>query len=318
MRADRLIGILLKLDDKKKITARELSEKFEVSVRTIYRDIDVLSIEYPIRAEAGPEGGYSLMPGYKLPPLPFSRKDVLALTLMGGVVAQKLGLIESNTFNNAFRKLLAHLQANNDVVSNNISNKILIDIEPWQSPPEVPEVIDEIKKAWRENKIITFQYEKSGRKIEPQKVSPYGLCYRSGFWYLVGFSHKRRDIRLFRTDRFSKLVITDGKFRMDPKFNLKKFWTKELPKEYKNKGKEVKIIFDKSVASDIKKTKWGAGKTRTLKNGKLELTFKTFDTKRLASFVLSFGSKAELIEPMDIRQRILKEIKVIQKYYTNP
>lgn len=318
MRADRLIGILLKLDEREKVTARELAEQFEVSVRTIYRDIDVLSLEYPIRAEAGPDGGFSLMPNYDLPLLPFSRKDILALTLMGSVVAEKIGLIESNTFNNAYRKLLAHLQANNVGSPDNISDRILIDIEPWQSPPEVPEILDEIKKALLENIIITFQYEKSGGKIEPQKVSPYGLCYRSGFWYLVGFSHKRNAIRLFRTDRFSKTTLTQVKFQQDPKFNLKKFWTKELPKEYANKGREVKIVFDKSLANDIKKTKWGAGKTRKLKNGKLELTFKTFDTKRLVSFVLSFGSKAELIEPEYIHKDLLKEARFITNCYTKP
>jgi len=318
MRADRLIGILLKLDEKKKVTARELAKKFEVSVRTIYRDIDVLSLEYPIRAEAGPEGGYSLMPGYKLPPIPFSRKDVVALTLMGGVVAQKLGLIESKMFNNAYRKLLTQLREGTGGEAENLSDRILIDVEPWKTVPKIPRVLEKIRKALSENKIITFQYEKPGGKVETQKVNPYGLCYRSGFWYLVGFSHKRKNIRLFRTDRFSRLVITDEKFRLDPKFNLKKFWTEDLPKEYENKGREVKIVFDKSVANDIKKTGWGAGKTRELKDGKLELTFKTFDTKRLVSFVLSFGSKAELIEPEYIHKHLLKEARFITNCYTKP
>ncbi len=105
MRADRLLGILLTLDDKKKVTAQALADRFEVSVRTIYRDIDALSGDFPVRAGAGPDGGYSLMPGYRLPPLPFSKKDVLALTLMGSVAGQKLGLIEGEDFKNAFRKL---------------------------------------------------------------------------------------------------------------------------------------------------------------------------------------------------------------------
>lgn len=315
MRADRLIGILFKLDEKKKVTARELAGKFEVSVRTIYRDIDVLSLEFPIRGEAGPEGGYSLMPGYKLPPLPFSRKDALALTLMGGVVAQKLGLIESKTFNNAYRKLLARLRESSVGEVENLSDRILIDVEPWKTVPKIPRVLETIREALSENKIIAFRYEKPGRKVEVQKVNPYGLCYRSGFWYLVGFSLKRKAIRLFRTDRFSNLVVTDETFIPDPKFSLKRFWTKQLPKEYEERGFEVKIVFDKSVANDVKKTKWGAGKTRELKDGRLELTFRTFDTKRLLSFVLSFGSKAELIEPISIRQKIVNILDDLIKVY---
>ena len=317
MRADRLLGILMTLDENRNVPARELAEKFEVTVRTIYRDISVIPRDFPIRSAAGPNGGYSLMPGYRLPPLPFSKKDVLALTLMGSVAGQKLGLIEGENFKKAFQKLFASLPRlfSDNVTS--IADKILIDIEPWKILPQVPRVLEKIKEAMATQKTITFQYAKSGQKFEPQKVDPYGLCYRSGFWYLVGFSHKRKDIRLFRTDRFKKLTITDEELKQDPKFNLEKFWTEKLPKEYKEKGTEVKIIFDKSVANEIKKTKWGIGKIRRLKNGKLELTFKTFDMNRLISFVLSFGSKAELIEPEYIRKKLLKEGQSITNYYSN-
>jgi len=316
MRADRLLGILMTLDENRKVTARELAEKFEVNIRTIYRDISVIPRDFPIRAEDGPNGGYSLMPGYRLPPLPFSKKDILALTLMGSVAGQKLGLIEGENFKKAFQKLFASLPNLFSENAKSIANKILIDVEPWKIPPKVPRVLEKITEALTADKTITFQYAKSGQKFEPQKVDPYGLCYRSGFWYLVGCSHKRKAIRLFRTDRFSKLTITDEEFKQDSKFNLEKFWTEKLPKEYADKGSEVKIVFDKSVANDIKKTKWGAGKTRKLKNGKLELTFKTFDMRRLISFVLSFGSKAELIAPTHLRNKLTNEIRHLEEIYS--
>jgi len=315
MRADRLLGILLTLDENRKVTARELAEKFEVTVRTIYRDISVIPRDFPIRAEDGPNGGYSLMPGYRLPPLPFSKKDILALTLMGSVAGQKLGLIEGENFKKAFRKLFASLPHLFSENAKSIANKILIDVEPWKIPPKVPRVLEKITEALTTTKTITFQYAKAGRKVEAQEVDPYGLCHRSGFWYLVGFSRKRKAIRLFRADRFEKLVVTGEPFTPDPQFDLEHFWTKQLPKEYENKGAAVKIIFDKSVVNEIKKTKWGAGKTRKLQDGRLELTFKTFDTERLVSFVLSFGPKALLVEPKSLKEKIKKSLREASEIY---
>ncbi len=315
MRADRLIGILLELDRKKKVSASKLAKKFEVSVRTIYRDIDVLSKEFPVVAETGPDGGYSLMPGYKLPPLPFSRKESAALTLMGRIANQNLGLMESKTFHRAYRKLISWIQSAGGISEKDISDKLLIDIEPWQTPPKVSGIVEKLKQAMADQKTVSFRYQKPNRKIEPQKMNPYGLCYRSGFIYLVGFSLKRNEIRVFRTDRFTRLKVTDEKFTPDPDFDLETFWTRDFPEEYETKGKPVTIIIDQSVSAEIKKTKWGGGNIRKLKNGKLELTFRTFDMNRLVSFVLRFGPKAELIEPENIRKKIAKELKEALKKY---
>ena len=315
MRADRLIGILLELDRKRKVTAPELAEKFEVSVRTIYRDMNALFIDFPIRPEAGPEGGYSFMEGYKLPSLPFSKKEVAALTLMGSVTEQKLGLIDAGVFKKAFSKLMSSFPEAYRRESSRSSERILIDIEPWKTPPKTTEVVNQLREAIHKDKLIEFQYDKGKGRREKQKVEPYGLCFRSGFWYLVGFSGKRKAFRLFRTDRFSKLKVTGESFKRDPEFKLEEFWTKELPKEYREKGTEVKIIFDRSVANEVKKTVWGAGSVKKLKDGRLELTFRTFDMPRLISFVLSFGPRAEIIEPENIRSKVRKALReALEKY----
>ena len=309
MRADRLIGILLELDRREKVTAPELARKFEVCVRTIYRDIDALSGDFSIVAEASPEGGYSFMENYNLPNLPFSKKEVAALTLMGSVAGQKLGLIEGDVFRTAFLNLLSSLPETYQAESRCMSERILIDIEPWKTPPQTPQIANKIKQALQNDLVLEFQYQKGKGKAEKQIVEPYGLCFRSGFHYLVGYSQKRRDYRLFRTDRFSRLKVTEDKFNRDPKFNLERYWYKDLPKQYRDKGSEVKIVFDSSVANEIKKTKWGGGVIKTLKDGRLELTFRTFDFSRLVSFVLSFGPKAQLIEPKKLKGEIKKSLE---------
>ena len=309
MRADRLIGILLELDRNEQVTAPELARKFEADVRTIYRDMNALSLDFPIRSKIGPEGGYSFMDDYKLPRLPFSKKEVAALTLMGSVAGQKLGLIEGDVFRTAFLNLLSSLPETYQAESRWVSERILIDIEPWRTPPKTPQIVDKVKQALYKNLVLEFQYQKGKGKIAKQRVEPYGLCFRSGFHYLVGYSQKRRDYRLFRTDRFSRLKVTEEKFNRDPKFSLDRYWYKDLPKQYRDKGSEVKIVFDSSVANEIKKTKWGGGVIKNLKDGRLELTFRTFDFSRLVSFVLSFGPKAQLIEPKKLKGEIKKSLE---------
>jgi len=315
MRADRLIGILLFLDRKRKVTAHELAEEFEVSVRTIYRDINTLLLDFPIRAEAGPDGGYSFMEGYKLPNLPFSKKEVAALTLMGSVAGQKIGLIEGKVFKEAFSKLLANLSRAYKNEVGKISDRVLIDIEPWKPPPKTPEVLASIKGAFEENLVLEFSYQKGKGKTEKQLVEPYGLCFRSGFWYLVGYSRKRGEYRLYRTDRISSLKVTGETFERDPSFDLRRFWDDDLPKQYRDRGSEVRIEFDPSVANEIRKTAWGAGRVRTLESGWIELTFRTFDLDRLVSFVLSFGPRARLIEPRSLKGKIKRSLREALKNY---
>lgn len=310
MRADRLLGILLMLDKKGKVTAPELAGEFEASVRTIYRDIEVLSLHFPIHAESGPDGGFTLMPGYKLPNIAFlSRKDVMALHLMGSVAGQKLGLIPGKDFKGAYLKLYSHLNKMYAQEDRRISERIVIDVEPWNTPPKVPRVIASLRAACDSDLVVAFDYEKRGGKTENQEVDPYGLCFRSGFWYLVGLSLKRKDYRLFRTDRISKIKVTGKKFSRNPKFSLDRFWNEEFPRQYREKGFPVRILFDKSVANDVKSKKWGGGEPKTLPDGRLELSFKTFDLRGMVSFVLSFGPKAELVEPGELRERIKTELR---------
>jgi len=302
MRADRLLGILLALDRKKKVTAQQLAEKFEVSVRTIYRDIDVLSLDYPIQAENGPDGGYSLLESFKLPKLPFKKEEVAALTLMGSVTGKKLGLIEGKVFQEAYSKLLSSLHGEGE--SRTLSERILIDIEPWSSPPKRPEVLEALKAAILEDSVLEFDYTKEKGKGLACQIEPYGCTYRSGYWYLVGYDRAKKGYRVYRTDRVSGLRVLAEKFTRDSEFNLEKFWNEEMPRQYRERGEEVRIAFDPSVGDEIKKKVWGSGETRQLEDGRVELTFRTFDIPRLISFVLSFGPRAELLEPIRLRETI--------------
>ncbi len=314
MRADRLLGILLALEKKKKVTAEELAREFEVSVRTIYRDIEALS-DFPIYADRGPGGGFSLMEGYRLGSLPLSKKEAAALTVMGSMTSEKMGLVEGRVFKQAFQKLLSHLPREVRAQADRFSELVLIDLEPWQAEPEVPGTAETINRALNESRVLEFTYRKRSRPPEEKEVEPYGLCYRGKFWYLVGFCRERKDFRLYRTDRVRDLAITRRTFARKGDFDLRKFWNEELPRQYRTRGVLARIAFDPALAPEIKKAPWACGELETLPDGRLEIRFRTFDRERLAGFVLGFGDRAELLEPEDVRTRIRDTLRsALEKY----
>ncbi len=314
MRADRLLGILLALEKKKRVTAEELAREFEVSVRTIYRDIEALS-DFPIYADRGPGGGFSLMEGYRLRNLPLSKKEAAALTVMGSMASEKMGLVEGKVFKQAFQKLLSHFPPECRAEADRFSELVLIDLEPWQSEPEVPGTAETINRALNEGRVLEFTYHRRSRRPEAKEVEPYGLCYRGKFWYLVGYCRERKDYRLYRTDRIRDLAMARKSFARKKDFDLKRFWNEELPRQYRTTGTLVRIAFDPAVAPEIEKAPWACGELKTLPGGRLEVSFRTYDRDRLAGFVLGFGPKAELLEPEDVRARVRSDLSSALEQY---
>ena len=314
MRADRLLGILLTLEKKKRVTAAELAREFEVSVRTIYRDIDALS-DFPIYADRGPGGGFSLMEGYRLRDLPLSKKEAAALTVMGSMASEKMGLVEGRIFKRAFQKLLSHFPPECRVEAGRFSEQVLVELEPWQPEPEVPAAAETVNRALNESRVLEFTYRRRSRRPEFGEVEPHGLCYRGKSWYLAGFCREQKNFRLYRLDRIRDLTVGRKSFARREDFDLRKFWNQELPRHYRVRGVPVRIAFDPALAPEIEKAPWARGEPGTLPDGRLEVRFRAFDRERLAGFVLGFGDRAELLEPEDVRKRIKTALLSALKRY---
>lgn len=300
MKLDRLIGILSILLQQDKITAPELSEKFEVSVRTILRDIDDINkAGIPIITSQGQGGGISIMDGYKIDRTLLSSSEMQA-------IFSGLKSLDSVSGTNRYRQLMDKLSVSNTI---SISNHIIIDLATWDKNA-VSTKLELIKSAIEQKKIITFRYY-SPECTEQRNIEPYHLVFQWSSWYVWGFCIKRQDYRLFKLTRMTELKSTEDFFIQ-----------RDIP-EYKcDKLRHTRGEISATVRFD-KSTKWrivdefGTENFTEDENGNIILTFTWSDKFSFYSYILGFRENAEIISPAEYRDEFLKLLKnITDKYQT--
>lgn len=220
MKLERLVSMILILLQKERVGARELAELFEVSARTIYRDIDAINLAgIPVRATPGVGGGFEIMPQYKLDKKVFSSSDLSAiLTGLSGLS----GMMQSEALTNALTKVKSVVPAEkaNEIALQ--TSQIHIDLTPWLGSGKIQPNLDLIQSAMREHRLLSFLYTgRSGDKTA-RIVEPYQLVLKGNQWYLHGFCRTKTDFRLLKLARVSNLILTNESFtpRVYPKPEL--------------------------------------------------------------------------------------------------
>ena len=202
MKTDRLIGILSILLQKDKITAQELADKFEVSRRTILRDVNALGMAgIPIVSEQGQGGGISIMEGYRVDRTVLSSEDMKAI-LTG------LQSLDSVSGTKRYRQLMEKISVDGSAAVN-VDNHIIIDLSNWDKSA-VSEKIGLIKAAMEQNLKIAFNYfSQSGESR--RVIEPYHLVFQWSGWYVWGYCAQREDYRIFKLTRMTELALTNEK-----------------------------------------------------------------------------------------------------------
>lgn len=210
MKVDRLVSIIKILLDKKRIGAQELADMFEVSPRTIYRDIDTINMAgIPVRGASGVGGGFEIMEKYKIDRNVFSTADLSAI-LMG--ISSLSSMIRGDELVNALAKVKSFIPADRAKDIELKANQIFIDLSPWMGNRNIQPYLEIIKTALQESKLLSFEYaDRYGNKTA-RIAEPYQLVLKSSHWYLQGYCHKRNDFRLFKLSRTSNLQIQEEAF----------------------------------------------------------------------------------------------------------
>lgn len=305
MKLERMLSIVIYLLNHEKVTAQELAEKFEVSVRTIYRDIDAISqAGIPITTFQGSNGGIGIVEGYKLD------KNVLTSEEILNIVTGLKGL---NSINEDIKikfliEKLTGLANKSDYIAT--GNEIMIDLSPWNKNDQLSFRIRELRKAIRDRKIIEFTYY-SNEKLTHRKVEPYVIVFKDTNWYLYAYCLMRRDFRLFKLRRMSGLKITNTTFDTRG-FSLDKVdWDEKYDEK---KQAKIVVLFDKSLQYSVNDI-LGIDKYEIVKDGKLKVTFQMPVNTWLYGFLLGFGDKIEVLEPVEIRDKIKNIAKSIYEVY---
>ncbi len=308
MKVDRLVSIIMILLDKERIGAQELADMFEVSPRTIYRDIDTINLAgIPVCSISGVGGGFEIMQKYKIDRKVFSTADLSAI-LMG--LSSLSGMIRGDELIHAFAKVKSFIPADSAKDIELKSNQIYIDLSPWMGNRNIQPSIETIKVALQESKVISFEYaDRYGNKTT-RTAEPYQLVLKGSHWYLQGYCHKRNDYRLFKLSRTSNLKILEESF---------------TPRDYQKPQLDFTDILE-TLQTRIKIRIHKSVMERVLDYCTYEdfspdsdehyiVRFPFIENEYYYNILIGFGNKCECLEPLHIRTEMKRRIHDIATIY---
>ena len=297
MRESRLFRIVYYLLQNGKATAPELAQKFEVSIRTIYRDIDsISSAGIPIYATQGKGGGISILNDYTLDKSLFSEQEQeQMLTALQGMVATT----EENS-NELLTKLSGLFQINS-------TNWIEVDFSDWAHRTPQQDTFNIIKEAIFQKRTISFCYFSGKGNKEKRNVRPIRLVFKSKSWYLYSFCLLRNDYRFFKLTRIKELEMLSETFTQD-------FTPTKIEKQIQVENTvAVKLKFDRQAAFRVY-DEFTDSITED-SQGNLYVQIDLPDNEVLYSYVMSFSDSVEVIEPQSIREQMKKRLQKMQEKY---
>lgn len=210
MKVERLLSMIMTLLAKERVGAQELAEQFEVSPRTIYRDIDAINMAgIPVRSTSGVGGGFEIMPSYKLDKKVFSTAELSTL-LMG--LSGLSGMMRGEELVNTLAKVKSFIPADRAKDIELKANQVCIDLSPWMDTQNIQPYLEIMKTALQESRLLTFAYADQHGNKTVRTVEPYQLVLKSSHWYLQGYCHIRNDYRLFKLSRISGLQMQGETF----------------------------------------------------------------------------------------------------------
>ena len=297
MKESRLFRILYYLLQHKKATAPELAEEFEVSVRTIYRDIDYISSAgVPIYATQGKDGGIAILDSFTLDKSMLSEiEKEQILTALEALIAT-----DGKTTDELLIKLKTLFQMQT-------TNWIEVDFSDWFQEKPAQNILNDIKKAILDRCVISFEYFNHQGNHVFRHIQPLKLLFKGKAWYVYGFCLLRNEYRFFKLTRIKHLNITEKKFL--PKESIAKLDT-TIKKE---ETVEVTLKFNKHMAFRVYDE--FASESIIDTNGYLYVTTLLPNNDTLYSYVLSFENHVEIVKPQEIRDNMKCRLKKIQEKY---
>ncbi len=304
MKIDRLMGIVVYLLNHGRTSAQKLAAEFEVSSRTIMRDLESLDqAGIPIQSFCGMEGGYQIMEGFVL------EKQAAARYEYDWIVAALKGMASAYA-NKEIEQVLAKMNSLNIKSLNHAKESaVSIDFSVAGEDGKIKDELLRLEGAIKEKNVVRFLYTNSRDEEKEMEVEPVRLQYKWYSWYLIGYYEKYQDYCMFKLVRMERLEVTDIKNRRNhdlADINLK---------EDSGPIVEIKLYGKKAVKSKCREYLNGQV-TREFENGDFEFCFSAPEHETYwYGVVLSFGNKVKIMKPKKVKERILKVCKEIQMLY---
>lgn len=298
MKSNRLFEIIYILLDKKKVTATELAEHFEVSRRTICRDVEILSTSgIPIYTDKGRNGGIGILDNFTFDKSILSeqeQKEILASL-------ESLNMLKYPEVNSILSKLKP-LFCKSDI------NWITVDFSHWGSDDVEKDKFIKIKSAILDCNIITFEYINTYGKVTKRCVEPLMLWFKEKSWYIKAYCRQKNDYRIFKIVRMRNICVCEQTFIRSIPIEVGEI------KEDKNESITLKLKISKDVGYRVY-DEFDIDNILCDNDGDFIVTVQYPKNDWIYGYILSFGNKVKVLEPIDVRNRILQIIDEVKMKY---
>lgn len=310
-RFNRVTAIFIQLQSKKIVRAKDIADRFNVSIRTVYRDVQTLvEAGVPIGSEAGI--GYYIIDGYRLPPVMFTKEEVTAF-----LTAEKLiekfadNSIDSN-FKSGMMKIRAILKSTEKEMLESIEENIeVLSRRPQLKNSNKSNHTQSLIESISERKSLNIRYHTFySNEIKDRNIEPIGIFFSAGYWHTIAFCELRQDYRDFRLDRILSITKTDKTFKK--KHPSVKTYLGKITKE--QNLVTIIIRVDKEVAQYLTEQKYYNGfVNEQLIGDKVQMTFLTSSTEYFVRWFLMFADKADILSPDSLKTMLNKKLSEIKK-----
>lgn len=297
---ERLIGIIFLLINREKMTAKELAEYFSVSIKTIYRDIETLSLaNIPVTSYPGVNGGYGIIKTYIIDKNTFSYDDIVsALSVLGSIKS----FFSDPAISGVAEKMTALIASDKKSELKKLAEEMVFDLSAWGDGEPTKRKLNSMRSAIQKHRLVIFNYtNRSGESIK-RLVEPINILFKESAWYMKGYCRIRSGVRIFKLTRIRDLVISQEEYEPD----ISKYDKEKVEENIIQDDNYVKVTIKISPKIRVRVEDYIDAERIYEKNGELYGSMHYPDEEYLYDKILSFGDNVEVIEPSYLRN-ILRE-----------
>ncbi|RJS59319.1 YafY family protein [Bacillus sp. PK3_68] len=316
-KSDNLLAILWMLSSGKKVTAKQISEKLEMNIRTVYRYIDTLSTSgVPIISDTGHNGGYTLLNNFLEAPLFFDFEEQTALC-HAAIFAEEAGYYGGEALKRAISKLSKYSNQEQETKIN--QHVTSLEVIRRLSSLSMEPLLKDLEQAVADGYSVKILYNRSGEEQSKYRlVDPYRMIYWNNKWYVIGFCHLRNDIRSFKIERIENLMLTENKFTRPEELSARDVFMKNLLPTIENKKEIISLVIngEARALSDVC-GHWFLEhylQERT-SNQAVFLLEKDILHTYVPYLLLPYGQSIEVIQPISLKERLIDILSELIKFH---
>lgn len=314
---DNMLAILWMLSSNRKMTAKQIADKLELNIRTVYRYIDsIITSGVPIISDSGHNGGYSLINDFHQAPLVFDIEEKKAL-LYATTHAKDSGYPFSEALSSAIEKLrLYSTEEQERILDRHIEG---FEVANQHINPDLKVLLEALTISIANEQSIEIEYRtKREETQQTRRIDPYGILQWCGKWYIIGFCHLRGEIRSFRVERIIKMTRTESTFVRQKDFSVKAFFLRNLMPDMNNNAAIIPLVIKGSAeALDDLCNHWFMScclKERALNQAVFLIEGNALH-EHVAPFLLTYGKAIQVIEPKSCKEKLYERALELMEYY---